>query len=200
MTYSGGAEVGFGPGFGVSADLTSYGFDFLPGDARSAAVHAFYKVNQSTSIGAFYGYDSLGFTLYDPDTDDSLSFDLDGTFYGAEVQGSYAGATIEAFLGRSEGDVSDGTMSGLSGQYLFGPFGITAEYLALDDESAGVFDRYSFGGEWTLGMGPTLYAEWGAVGGEEREEFFTLGARIGIGANRGTTFGPRSVFEISPGF
>jgi hypothetical protein len=204
MTYSGGAEFGFGPGFGVSADLTAYGFDFLDGNATSATVHAFYRVSQTTAIGAFYGYDSASLTLDDPFTGGSFDLDIDGTFYGAEGQASFAGATVEAFLGQSEGDFSQGSIYGLFGQFLFGSFGITADYVALDHEDFGIRDRYSFGGEWHSGVGPTLYAEWGklgseSLGNESDEEFYTIGVRIGIGSNGGTTFGPRSVIEIAPG-
>ena len=200
MTYSGGAEFGFGPRFGVSADLTAYGFDLLDGNATSATVHAFYRVSQATAIGAFYGYDRASLTLVDPFAGESFDVDLDGTFYGAEGQANFAGATVEAFLGQSEGDIGEGAIYGLSGQYLIGSFGITADYAALDDDEFGIFDRYSVGGEWRLGVGPTLYAEWGKLGGESDEEFYTIGVQIGIGSNGGTTFGPRSVFENSPGF
>jgi hypothetical protein len=200
MTYSGGAEFGFGSALGVSADLTAYGFDFLDGNATSATVHAFYRVSQTTAIGAFYGYDSLGYTIDNPFAGDSLDVDLEGTFYGVEGQANFGGATVEAFLGQSEGDVGEGSIYGVSGQFVFGSFGITADYAALDDDNFGVFDRYSVGGEWHLGVGPNLYAEWGKLGAESDEEFYTIGVRIGIGQNGGTTFGPRSLIEISPGF
>lgn len=185
MTYSGGAEVGFGTGFGASADLSIYGFDFLGGSATSATLHALYRLNPISTVGAFYGLDSYE--------------DLDSTFYGIEGQTSFSGATIEAFFGQSEGSFADGNIYGLSGAFVFGSLGLVADYAAFD-AGGDVFERYSIGGEWYLGLGPTLYAEWGQLGSDEAEDAITLGVRIGLGANGGTTFGPRSVIEIAPGF
>jgi hypothetical protein len=184
ITYSGGAQVSFGPGIAVSGDFTSYGFRALGGDATSGTLHGSYALNPITAIGAFYGFDS-----YDSD---------DTTFYGAEGQTSFAGATVEAFLGRAEGDIATGAFYGLSGQLVFGMFGVSADYARLDDTIA--TDRLSLAGEWHMGLGPTLYAEWGTLSGAIDEDYLALGVRIGIGANGGTTFGPRSTFEIAPGF
>lgn len=183
-TYSGGAQVSFGPGIAISGDFTTYGFKATGGDATSFTAHGSYAINPITAVGLFYGGDS---------------FDGDGTtFYGAEGQTSFAGATIEAFLGQAEGDVAEGAMYGLSGQFVFGAIGISADLARLDDAIA--TERLSLAGEWHMGLGPMLYAEWGTVSGATNEDYIALGVRIGIGPNGGTTFGPRSVFEIAPGF
>lgn len=184
ITYSGGAQISFGPGIAVSGDFTSYGFRALGGDATSGTLHGSYLLNPITAVGAFYGFDS-----YDGS---------DGSFYGAEGQTSFAGATVEAFLGRAEGDIAEGAFYGLSGQLVFGMFGVSADYARLDDTVA--TDRLSLAGEWHMGLGPTIYAEWGTVSGATDEDYLALGVRIGIGPNGGTTFGPRSTFEIAPGF
>jgi len=184
ITYSGGAQISFGPGIAVSGDFTSYGFEALGGDATSATLHTSYALNPITAVGAYYGFDS-----YDS---------ADTTFYGAEGQTSFAGATVEAFLGQAEGDIAEGTMFGLGGQFVFGALGVAADYAMLDaDDST---NRLSIAGEWHMGLGPTLYAEWGTVSGATDEDYIALGVRLGIGANGGTTFGPRSTFEIAPGF
>ncbi len=49
-----GAELGLGPAFGVSADITNYGGDI---NNLSGTLHAFYRFGQETAIGAFYGFD-----------------------------------------------------------------------------------------------------------------------------------------------
>jgi hypothetical protein len=184
VTYSGGAQISFGPGIAVSGDITTYGFEALGGDATSLTLHTSYALNPITAIGAYYGADS-----YDG---------AETTFYGAEGQTSFAGATVEAFLGQSVGDIADGAVYGVSGQFIFGPLGVSADYARIDDTIS--TDRLSVAGEWHLGLGPTLYAEWGTVSGLVDEDYVALGVKIGIGANGGTTFGPRSTFEIAPGF
>ena len=185
MSYSGGAQFTFGPGFGVSADLTSYGFELLSGNATSGTLHAFYNTSPVSAVGAFYGFDSYE--------------DTDRTFYGAEGQIGIAGTTVEGFLGKSEGDFAEGTMYGVAGEYGFGSFGVTADYAAFEG-SGQTFDRYAFGGVWRLSAGPTLYAEYGQRRGDIDEELVSVGVRIGIGPNAGTTFGSRSAVEIVPGF
>jgi hypothetical protein len=184
ITYSGGAQVSFGPGIAVSGDFTSYGFEALGGDATSGTLHGLYALNPITAVGAFYGFDSYA--------------NSDTSFYGAEGQTSFAGATVEAFLGRAEGDIAEGAFYGLSGQLVFGMFGVSADFARLDDTIA--TDRLSLAGEWHMGLGPTIYAEWGSVSGAIDEDYLAFGVRIGIGPNGGTTFGPRSTFEIAPGF
>jgi hypothetical protein len=184
ITYSGGAQVSFGPGFALSGDLTSYGFETMRGNATSATLHGSYALNPISAVGAFYGFDR-----YDGDQD---------AFYGVEGQASFSGATVEAFLGQAEVDTAEATMYGLSGQFVFGTIGLTADYAAIDDDRS--VNRFSLGGEWYMGLGPTFYAEWGKLGGDIDEDYLALGVRIGIGPTAGTTFGPRSVTEITAGF
>jgi hypothetical protein len=183
VTYSGGAQVSFGA-IAASADFTTYGFEALGGDGTALTFHGLYTLPTGLQLGGFYGFDT-----YD---------DLDTNYYGAEVQAFFAGATVEAFLGNADGDLASGTMFGLSGGYDIGPIGLEAGYAMIDD-AAGT-NRLSLTGEWNLGLGPTVYAEWGTVSGASDEDYLALGVRLGIGQNGGTTFGPRSSFEIAPGF
>jgi hypothetical protein len=184
ITYSGGAQFSFGSGFAFSGDLTSYGVDTLRGTATSATLHGSFAVNPSLTAGAFYGFDRYDGT--------------EETYYGVEGQTSFSGATVEAFLGQAEVDTAEATMYGLSGQFVFGTIGLTADYAALDDDRS--VNRFSLGGEWYVGLGPAFYAEWGKLGGDIDEDYLALGVRIGIGPTAGTTFGPRSVTEITAGF
>lgn len=183
VTYSAGAQVSFGA-IAASADFSTYGFKALGGDATALTFHGLYTLPTGAQVGGFYGFDSF-----------------DGgetTYFGAEGQAFFAGVTVEAFLGQAEGDIADGGMFGLSGAYAIGPIGLQAGYAMIDD-AAGT-DRMSLTGEWNLGLGPTVYAEWGRVGGAAEEDYLALGVRLGIGQNGGTSFGPRSVFEIMPGY
>ncbi len=190
LTYSGGAQVGFGPGLAVSADLTRYGFEILEGRFSSGTLHGFYKINPVSFVGAFYGFDE--FTAKDNKDDGN------GHFYGMEGETYVFGTTFEGFLGRSEGNLVDGMLMGISGEVLLDPLGIIADFSTFDDDDATV-RRYALKGEWSTGLGPVLYAEYGRLRGDVSDEFYAVGIRIGIGPDRGTVFGPRSVVEILPG-
>lgn len=183
LTYSGGAQISFGPSILASADLTFYGFKALDGDASSTTLHSAYWITPDTALGAFLGRDSYG--------------GADGTFYGIEGRTSLAVAAVEGFLGQSDGGVTDGLMYGLSGQFSFAGLEMTAGYAGIDGDDA--TDHLSLTGAWRLGPGPRLYAELGTLSGAVDDDYITLGIRLGIGQNGGTTFGPRSVFEIAPG-
>jgi hypothetical protein len=183
LTYSGGAQVSFGPGILASADLTFYGFETLEGDASSATLHSAYWITPDTAVGAFLGRDSSGGS--------------DGAFYGIEGRTSFSVAAIEGFLGQSDGTMTDGLMYGLSGQFSFAGLEMTAGYAGIGGDDA--TDHLSLTGAWRLGPGPSLYAEFGTLSGAVDDDYIALGIRLGIGQNGGTTFGPRSVFEIAPG-
>lgn len=190
VSYSGGAELSFGTSLGVSADLTIYNDEALYSNITSSTVHAFFRPNSFAAIGAFYG----------AETYKELNNTLNGTFYGVEGRTSLDGIRIEAFWGESEGEVSEGSMFGISGGYMFSSFGIAADYSVFDAGELSV-DRLSITGEWALDRGPILYAGLGRLGGEfedqrETEDFISLGVKIGMGPRAGTTFGPRSSAEV----
>lgn len=185
-TYSGGLEFGVGGGIGIGADLSYYGFDALGLDARNATLHGIYAINPITDIGLFVSQDSF-------DGRDTES-------YGIEGLASFGGTTVEGYLGQLDGDLADGTMIGVTGSIsLFGGFSANVGFdqANLDDK----VNRLSIGGEYQFGLGPVLYAEYGKVDdGSLDETYLSIGARLSIGPNQGTTFSSRSIFEIVPGF
>jgi hypothetical protein len=185
-TYSGGLEFGVGGGIGVGADLSYYGFDALGLDAQNLTLHGLYNINPITDVGLFVSQDS-----YDG---------LDTQSYGIEGLASFGGTTVEGYLGKLDGDLAEGSMIGVNGSIsLFGGFSanIGFDQASLDSK----VNRMSIGGEYQLGMGPVLYAEYGKVDdGDLDETYLSFGARLTIGPNQGTTFSSRSVFEIVPGF
>jgi hypothetical protein len=70
--------------------------------------------------------------------------------------------------------------------------------------------RFALGGVWNYNEGVSVWTElgrsiedytyvepfYGSFEGEFIEDFVAVGIRIGIGPNKGTTFGPRSYREV----
>lgn len=181
--YSGGAEFDLFGGLSVEADLAYHGFRGFDSDGRNATLHAIYGFGQATDLGLFYGND-----------------DFDGStgILGIEGATTVRGFDLDAALGSYDGDAASGGMASIGLSYDFGSFAATgfAGTLSGDIEAS----RVSVGGAYRLGRGPTLFAEVGRIGVEgETDTFVSLGARVAIGPNGGTTFGNRGLFEIVPG-
>jgi hypothetical protein len=199
-----GGEFSFGSGLAVSADLTNYG-----GDIRddSATLHAFYRIGEVTAVGAFFGIDQFVNEDFDSDTGYS-SWTEHGNFYGVEGRARVAGTALDAFVGQTDTDDTQGVIYGISAEYgiagenILGSWGLTASYAAYDDSDFAT-DRLALGGLWHFDSGVTVYSElgqrtrpFGFYDGSATVNFLSLGIRIGVGPNKGTTFGPRSVREI----
>jgi hypothetical protein len=199
-----GGEYGFGAGFSVSADLTNYS-----GDVRdsSATLHAVYRIGQESAIGAYYGFDWETYDDFSGDSFERVAVDVSGNFYGAEGRTRIGGTTIEAFISQAEGDLVEGLMYGVEGKYSLGSWGLSASYSAFDDDYSVVdVDRLSLGGQWNYNENVSVYTELGRINYgvnnsffgsyNASEDFVAVGIRIGLGQNKGTTFGPRSFREI----
>lgn len=191
-TYSGAIEYTIGRNFAVSADLSGYRLDNISTDASSATLHGIYHLSETASVGAFYGRDQL---------DGGDARDL----YGIEGGTEFAGGVVEGYIGQLDGAANDVTLLGVDGQY-----GISNGFSVIGNagfafSDAGDISRFSLGAEYELSGGPQFYAELGSVsvesGGVSADQtFIGVGARVAFGAQRGTTFGSRSLFEITPGF
>jgi hypothetical protein len=208
-TLSFGGEFRLATAFGLSADFSNYA-----GDLRDNALtlHAFYRLNPGTALGGFYGieqesYIDYGFSdSFEESVAENVS--LSGSYYGVEGRTEIGRASAEAYIGQSEGDLIEGMMYGVTGRYDTGAIAFNARYLALD--VGDVFDgrdRLSIGGEWTASRTTTVFVEVGRIVStyynsfnesefDIRESFLSFGVRVGIGPNKGTTFGPRSFREI----
>lgn len=182
--YRGAVEVDAFMGIGLAADLSYQGFRGIGSDNRNLTLHAMYDLGGATA-GGFWSRDSL-------DDDEAI------TTYGVEGATTFGGAQVEGYAGRIDGDLDDGTMVGVDASFGVMGIGVTAGLGRIDVNGAEA-TRLSAGAEYALGLGPTLYGEVGRVSGEESETYLSLGARIAIGPNRGTTFGSRGLFDAVPG-
>jgi hypothetical protein len=191
-TYSGALEYAFNRNFALSLDIAGYRLDNISTDASSATFHGVYHLDEMTSFGVFYGADSV-------DGGDARAL------YGIEAGTEFGDADVEAFLGQLEGASEDALIYGVDASYGFSNgFSAIASggFTNVDDLS---LSRIAIGGQYEISGGPQFYAEIGNVSAEtsgvEADQMFVgLGARIAFGADRGTTFEQRSLFEILPGF
>lgn len=192
--YFGGIEYAFGRNFAIAGNIK--GFDFEDGGTNfvNATVHGIYHLNEETSFGVFFARDAVGTSDL---TDSSDSGDLYGIEAGTEF-GSFEG---QAYIGDIE---DDGTIFGASGKYNF-----ASSLAAIGSFDLASFDDLDFtdvniGIEYTITGGPAIY---GTVGqrdvdadgaGSIDSTYFEIGASVSFGAERGTTFDSRSVFDAFP--
>ena len=191
-TYSGAIEYGITRDFSVSLDVGGYRLDNINNDATNLTLHGVYHLDDLTSFGAFVGSDAI------EDSDRQ-------SLYGIEAGTEFGTAEVEAYIAAFDGADEDATLFGADGKYSFGN-GISAiaSYGLATADSADL-SRIAIGAEYEIAGGPQFYAEIGTVdadgfGVSADETFIGLGARVAFGAERGTTFGQRSLFEILPGF
>lgn len=191
--YFGAIEYGINRQFAVSADISSYRFDSIDEDARSATLHGIYHLSDTASVGAFVGQDM-------PENGSDI------TIYGVEGGTEFMGGKVEGYVGIADND-DDTVIFGVDGTYAFNEaisFVAGAAFSEGNDDISA--STISAGAEYTITGGPALYAEIGnsssdGLGANDIDETFVgVGARINFGAARGTTFGQRSLFEALPNF
>ncbi|MEJ6398951.1 hypothetical protein [Yoonia sp. 208BN28-4] len=190
--YYGAIEYGFNRDFSVSADLSGYRLDNIDTDASSLTLHGVYHLNETLSVGAFYGLDKL-------ETSDAVGL------YGVEAGTEFLGGEVEGYLGQVDGNISTATVLGADGIYSFGNGFSAIGNAAFSFQDDSDVSRIAVGAQYDMLDGPQFYVEVGQtdveVGGiSDDDTFIAVGTRVAIGAQRGTTFGPRSLFEILPGF
>jgi hypothetical protein len=177
-------EFGIVPGISVAADFAYHGFRGLDGNSSTLTVHGLYDLSPTATVGLFYGQDRR----------DGGDSDL----YGIEGATTLSGISVDGYLGRYEGDLGEGTLLGVNGAFAFTD-AISATASAGIVNADENWKRLSIGGEYQFGNGPTVFAEVGKFDGDvDGENFISIGARIELG--QGTTFGPRGITEILPGF
>ena len=149
------------------------------------AFHGFYEGLDLATVGLFYGRDSID--------------DGDAELVGLEAATTLMGGDIQGALGSYDGDVGSGSLLSVDARYAFGGFAATGFAGAMSGDVDG--SRIALGAEYQLGAGPTLYGEVGRRSvDDDGQTYLSLGARLAIGPNAGTTFESRSIFEILPGF
>lgn len=186
-TLSGQMEIGFSQAFSVQADLGFMVFGFNDENARNFGLHSIYHVSDTTSLGMYFGQDRiLGGSL---------------SITGVEV-GHQAGMVgLEGYLTYAKDSVEDGLVfGGSAGLDLSDSAGIGLRYDRADVDGTD-FSRLALTGEYTLASGLALTGELGSadIADSGSEPFFGIGARMTFGANRGATFGNRSVLNLLPG-
>lgn len=194
-TYRGSLEFGVFGGFGVQADLAFHDSRTIDLGARTATIHALYDAFSLATLGLFYSRDEV----------DSDGLEGSVNIWGIEGGRSFGMAGVEGYVGFLDGEGDDGQLAGVEGTYditrNISAIG-SADILMGDSEAT----RLAVGGAYRFGEGgPSLFGEIGRVsvdaGGEDSAEtFVTLGARLALGRNDGTTFGSRSLFEVLSGF
>jgi hypothetical protein len=182
--YAGGVEFSVAGAVGVGANLAYHGIRGFNRDGRNVTVHGLYDTGL-VQAGLFYGRDSIE--------------TVDGDMLGLEAATDFGGARVDGALGLYDLEGDSGQMLSARGSYDFG--GVEGE--AFFGRLTGDLDatRISLGGAYALNFGPSVFAELGRVGGDGGSgNYISVGARIAIGPNRGTTFENRGVLEILPGF
>lgn len=189
--YSGALEFGITRNISVAVDLGFYGLQTLDLQADTATIHAIYQMNDTVSLGAFYGQDRL---------DGS-----EATVIGLEGGTEFAGVAVEGYFAQLDGAGDDATLLGVSGQYGFSESITALGSFNIADLGDASSNRLAVGGQYTIASGPDLWAEIGTLKIDDgatasSDTFISIGARIEFGAERGTTFGRRSLFETGTGF
>ena len=195
MTFSAGVEFGFTRSISVAADLSVYnsGDDVDSDDPTSVTLHGMYHLNDAATVGAFYGRDMVG--------------DLELDYYGLEAGYETARFEIGGYFATGEEDGEDYALLGMDAAYYFGAFAVTgAISSAGTDEIAAA--TVELGGRYAFNETFDLYAEVGSIGvdysGDAEVDadasYIGLGLTMTVGADRGTTFGPRSLVTSLTGF
>ena len=183
--YAGGAEFGFTPNIGIAAGFSNYGLRGLDGSGSGYSLHGLYRMGNGIALGLFLGRDTLQDTDYD--------------FAGVEAATNLSGLSVEGYFGQYQGG-GEGSFLGVEAAYL----------LQRGIEISGSFDtvagdtertRLALGGAYRFGNGPQVFAELGTMDDAgDGGTFLTLGAKIGLGPNGGTTFGQRGLLQSLGGF
>lgn len=189
-SYRGSAEFGVFGGIGGQVDLGFNNSRTVDLGARNLALHGTYDVMGLGTAGLFYARDS--------DSPAALG-GREVTSVGLEGSTALGFVTIDGALGTYDGEGVDGALGTVQARYEIGSaLAITgrAGFLGGDVEAG----RLGIGGEYQLGGGPTLYGEIGRAGVEgDSDTYLTLGARLAIGPNGGTSFGERGIFSVLTG-
>ncbi len=194
-TYRGSLEFGIFDGFGIQADLAFHDSRTVDLGARTTTIHAIYDALDVATVGLFYSHDEV----------DAEGIDGSANLYGIEAGRSFGAGGGEAYFGFVDGEGDDGQVAGVEGTYdVTQNIAVTgsADFLFADTNAT----RLSIGGAYSFGDGgPSLFGQIGRLNVDDGvedsgENFVTLGARLAIGPNQGTTFGSRGLFEILSGF
>ncbi|WP_342075523.1 outer membrane beta-barrel protein [Yoonia sp. SS1-5] len=202
-TFNGGVEIGFSPEFSLGLSGASY--SAASGDEdnitdTNITVHGIFNLNDATALGVFVGRDFLAEEEIDPD-DPTAEIAEATTYVGAEARTSFAGGSVEGYLGFLDSDI-DGdddvtqTIFGVEAAYEAAPsfdvlLGIDSYRVSDDDESITV-TAVSIGGAYKIAGGPSIYGEFGnvSISGSDGDVDVSFGDESFVGLGVTYTFGP----------
>jgi len=189
---SGAVELGFGSQFGVQLDFGVNRLKVVDETATNFAVHAMYKMSDSTAFGALYGLDTISGESQD--------------FYGIEAAQSFGAGGVPGYLASGEDSGFRGTVLGLSSGTIIGKglgIGASLDYASL---GGGVsLTRFGVRGFYGQDERSKVFVEIGSLNGaisglgSQSEPYAKIGATYNFGHNSGLTFGDRSMFNVFPG-
>jgi len=187
VNYSVAAEYSISRSISIAGTLGFYDYSLLSDTINSYTLHGIYHLNDASSLGFFTGSEELN--------------GASSTFYGFEGGFESAGYEIEGYFALYD-NADDTSVVGLSGSYAVTDQISAIGEVGFGDFSAGKVRSISAGAEYQFINGPSVYAEIGNVSTDVVDSgFIGLGASIQFGADRGTTFNRRGVFEtLNPGF
>lgn len=185
--YTGALQFGITDEFSIAADISGYDFSLLDDSVTNITLHGIYRLDQSIAVGAFVGSESTG--------------DDDSTLYGVEAGYDAGPLAVEGYVASYDDD-DDSSVLALSGAYRFNQAISAIADIGYADLGDIEVNRISVGGEYSFDAGPDVYAEIGSISTDDTDgTYIGIGASITFGANDGTTFGQRSIFEaVNPGF
>ncbi|SEQ24631.1 hypothetical protein SAMN05428995_103347 [Loktanella sp. DSM 29012] len=188
-TYSGGIEYGINRSYALSLNAAGYRPDNFDTDATNVTLHGTYHFDDFSSAGIFVSHDDL----------DDESITLVGIEGGTDIYGG----DLTTYLARSNDD--DVTVIGFAGEYAIRDAISVIGDLDYADLDGGSISQFGIGAAYDLNGGPTFYAKIGNARYDdgtidESAGFVSIGVDVAFGAERGTTFDTRSIFDILPGF
>lgn len=185
--YTGALQFGITSEISVAADISGYDFSLLDDSITNITLHGIYRLDQGVAVGAFVGNESVG--------------DTDSTLYGLEAGYDAGPLAVEGYVA-SYDDANDSSVLAVSGAYRFNSSIAAIADVGIADLGDTDVNRFSVGGEYSFDAGPDVYAEIGQISSDETDgTYIGIGASITFGANDGTTFGQRSIYEaVNPGF
>lgn len=194
VTLDASGEIGFSRSFGVQGDLSYHRFGATDEDAFNFTLHTVYHASEQASLGLFLGNESIA--------------GLDSNFYGIEGGIEHGISSFEVYYAEIEElNFADANIAGIRSEFDIGnDFGVGVDYDTLQADGPGSVSRLTVSGSYHAGRGTNLYAEIGSahlnntgIGPDVSETFVGLGMEFTFGANRGSTFGNRSLADLIPG-
>ncbi|MGC1487188.1 MAG: hypothetical protein WA784_05300, partial [Albidovulum sp.] len=184
-SLTGGLELGISNALSLQIDAGVNSFNLRDETGSSVAIHAIHHFDDALSIGGFYGVDRLAGTSTN--------------VYG--IEGGYKQLVfgVEGYVAQAENSRLSATVFGIEGTVATSEgFYIGASVDRIDFDGGSGLTRFGVTGNYQFSPYSGMYAEFGRVTGDAygfsgSELYVGVGASFSLGANRGTTFGRRSV-------